>query len=79
MDDKEFSILKLYNELNKIPWHELRTKHTVSADFMNWAKDKADVEFVVSGINKKLLDYGFIERIPREIEINETNKITPDG
>ncbi len=79
MDEREFIILKLYHDLREIPWHELRDKHTVGVDFMNWATNKDDVQMVVAGIQKKLIDYEFIEAIPRTIKINPTSKITDSG
>lgn len=79
MNDREFTILKIYHELKEIPWHELRDKHTVDADFMDWAENKNDVQTVVANINQKLKEYGFIELIPRTIKIDITYKITQLG
>lgn len=79
MDYKDFRILSIYYEQKEIPWHELRDKHTVSAEFIDWAENKNDVQMVVNVINNKLESYNLIERIPRNIAIDQTSKITSEG
>lgn len=79
MNDKEFKILGIYNKFKRIAWSDLRDVHTATAEFMDWADNKDNVQMVVSGINAKLESYNLIERIPRTIEINQTSKITQEG
>ncbi len=79
MNEREYAILKLYFQFEEIEWSYLRDTLTVRPSFMGWANTKADVQWEVSKINRKLKDFGLIETYPRTERINETSRITEAG